>query len=399
MKPVVVDFSSLLPSGMRERRDRSSSKTFRELACMKSVQDLIKSISTSLKDGSLRGFAKRRAEAEFLLAAALRLEKQFGGNVEKIGGVDLNVRVLKYTASKKSCGVGRVYASAIQKNKKNGKLVKDLQIGLVEPRRGDISHPPNLSLQGMPGALRKAACGGFARDFDFVNCHFQLCVQLANVFKGIKSCSMSNVSIYINNRTQVIQDVSEFYGLRSDASTFLGFRKELVKKLFLQIMFGGSVSSWASLHASKGMSMHSPFVLSVQRELKDLRSAVEKSPEFSPLWKALFASKREERKAATAYKQSVHAISCSVFSLILQTIEHDHMSLLASVFETSGVEVISLQYDGILVEAGGILNFEPIVQRAIAEIFEQTGFKVEIIEKPMMGLNKSSPMLLRSGDM
>ena len=118
MKPVVVDFSSLLPSGMRERRDRSSSKTFRELACMKSVQDLIKSISTSLKDGSLRGFAKRRAEAEFLLAAAFRLEKQFGGNVEKIGGVDLNVRVLKYTASKKSCGVGRVYASAIQKNKK-----------------------------------------------------------------------------------------------------------------------------------------------------------------------------------------------------------------------------------------------------------------------------------------
>ena len=387
---VSKDVSIFLPAKMKERQQAQKLVYTEITAVPECLLEHAKKIQILMASDEYQfGPTKIVKEIEYIL----RVTKYWASKVVtsgawvrthiQVAGVKTPVmkRAVTYAPGKNSAEIGRYYASS--SCRANG---KKMQIESCSGR--EKGNSMRLSVQGASAKLKQLLLGDFCQDFDFVNCHWIIASQMTSVYPGIKSVQMPNLQLYIKKRDQIIEEVADFYELATDGDTFTGFRKDMIKSLFLQLMYGGELTSWEKkAGCTSSSSKNNPFVVAVSREIEALKSAVFASAEWQPLASRLIQEISLQRagQETPQWKRDKKRIENSAFSRILQAIEADHLGIFAKVLTSNGVRVCSLVYDGLIALKTPKVNTELLLRSCEQEIFLQTGFKIQILEKPLYG--------------
>ena len=255
----------------------------------------------------------------------------------------------------------------------------------------------SYGMQGCPRALRAALVGRMCRDIDIKNAHPQLASQLMErCLAGKSPCNPAELTFfsdYVRNRDTPngwIERIGEAHDLGSDPEV----RKECVKQLMCRLMFGGSYKAWMReplgsstvARCPKGPPMTA--LIEVERELATLRQVVFESDEWG-------AFERRERRRLRGRGHDETKISRTIFSTIMQTLENDILEIMVEVLHGAGWKTTTLIFDGCHVLDNVEGDLDTALRRVEAEVHQRTGFRIELVEKPLFGLHTDPINLTR----
>lgn len=197
-------------------------------------------------------------------------------------------------------------------------------------------------------------------DIDMVNCHPRFALQFAQ--KHGLPCSA--ITDYVENRDKHLEEMA--------ASTKVP--KKDVKQLFISIIYGASVTKWWKEHGLEHLSIPS-FLTNYGRQVRGIMDKIcEDRPEFLAQAKRL---KEEGKDISDDLKASA---TCSFF----MDIERRCVTAIVKKAMEEGYTIGSIIYDGFLIEKSGVQVPSTAMLRAWEAVAaEETGYKVELIMKPM----------------
>ena len=176
----------------------------------------------------------------------------------------------------------------------------------------------------------------------------------------------------------------------------------MVKELILRVLNGGLIATWEKETGVRDRDgpRNNPFIVALAKELEHLRNALFRSDSWGATCRHLMERQRERRDdpSVPEFRKTDDALATSAFSLVLQTIEHDILMAALASFRKSGLVPTAIIFDGAtLLDCG---QSAAALARAITDaencVRETTGFRVEIVEKPLFGLGADPLRLLRS---
>lgn len=196
-----------------------------------------------------------------------------------------------------------------------------------------------VGLERLEKEARGTLCKDYYHDIDIVNCHPVLLVQYA---KRNYNRDMPHWTYYIQHREEVLNALSE--------------SRQEAKEMIIKVMYGGKTDH--------------PELVEMASELNKLTKFMAAQQEHQELFDEC---KKEDNRYAT------------FLSYVLQTEEVKCMLAMKGSFESQGWSVDVLAYDGVMIRIRQDVKLdENILSEAEEAILTATGYKVSVIEKPMM---------------
>lgn len=413
-------FSSL-PPDMYARRLRSHRKCFVECIDVERSYQLLRELNVARADKSLP--EPHRREAQYLynhLTSWMKLLHDEGllrnASLPRSCGetVASTIVMSREYAYFSRGGGGRRYTTITRPKRGRGGRVLGYYDERVEGNaRVQVAslreEKRYFGLQGCPKALRAQLCGAFAHDVDMRSAHPTIAQQLRqhlldtetdeDVLTKLKAATLTHFDDYVQNRDTPhsgwIDRMSNHHAIEG----LYEQRKDCIKRLFCRLMFGGSYRKWMTLPYGKDpdrLPASTPLsgVLAMESELKKLRTAVFASTR----WRRFVAAERERlRYEATRWGKRFDnfAADRSIFSRIMQSIEDDILEILVTSLQRDGWVISTLIFDGCHVLHRPDASLEEALARAMVRITKETGFEIELVEKPLFGKHEDAVELSR----
>lgn len=321
---------------------------------------------------------------------------------------DLNKLISQYPNQAKRITYLRNYLAAIDRiyahariDGPNGHLARPLQCVYTCVRSGRMycmthrfpafkvsDQPRYICAQGMPSVLRPYLMRKWVHDIDIVNCHVTLMYQLGKFYhlwpehagRHVEPLRLRVLGELNDRRADFIEQVANCHSIDEDAHHYPGYRKEMVKPLFLRIMYGGSYDAWIRDNALYGPKCQK--VVALEQEMSALRKAIVSSFRFHALVTA-------ERIVQEKRQRSTIAIERGIFSKIAQHLECIVLMAMCRYFCSNGWRIHSLIYDGLTVEHRPDVLIDT---KAIEwHIERETQFVVSITEKALFSDVRPNP--------
>jgi hypothetical protein len=230
---------------------------------------------------------------------------------------------VKVNYKQKVKGVGRYYATVANKN--GGYCV---------------------SLQGMDKCVRNALASSIYHDIDIKNCHASLLEEVARKLKN--PIDTPNLTYYNEHREECVSQLPDG------------------KNLMQRLVYGGSIEQWRCDTNYEG---------DVPKIYKDVQN------EVRLITTTLLLENPDYKKIVKEVKKTENVKDSQVLSYFLSTIESEIVKDMMNRFEELGWMVGAYIYDGFLIERKE--GMEPPIKEVAEFITEETGFLIELTEKPM----------------
>lgn len=211
-----------------------------------------------------------------------------------------------------------------------------------------------LHLQNTSRIVRNAALDGLY-DYDISNCHFSIMYQLCER-QGV---ILNNVRHYMNNKSQIRKDISEYVGVEEDK----------IKKALISLMYGAILSSspCSSIPDTIGKEQvdkfikHS-FVNGLYNELKKNKKVL------------ISNAKKNGQNYLNAMNKStnINEKKSSILSHLIQGVE---ASILNIIGEIHGDNIVLLQHDGWVSK----IKIDKV--KLMQNIYDRSGFNIMIEEE------------------
>lgn len=199
-----------------------------------------------------------------------------------------------------------------------------------------------VGLERLEKEARGTLCKEFYYDIDIVNCHPVLLVQYA---KNKYNYALPLLAHYVEHRDEVLAKLSE--------------SRDEAKEMVIKILYGGKTDNYHLLPIACELQKFTRF-LTEQGEHKELFEEC----------------KKEDNRYA------------SFLSHLLQTEEVACMLAMKDCFENQGWSVDVLAYDGVMVRIRQDADLtEELLHKVEEDILENTGYKVAVVEKPMISFD------------
>lgn len=196
-----------------------------------------------------------------------------------------------------------------------------------------------IGLERLEKEARGTLCKEFYYDIDIVNCHPVLLVQYA---KNKYNYDLPLLAHYVEHRDDMLAKLSE--------------NRDEAKEMVIKILYGGKTDNYHLLPIACELQKFTRF-LTEQEDHKELFEEC----------------KKEDNRYA------------SFLSHLLQTEEVACMLAMKDSFENQGWSVDVLAYDGVMVRIRQDATLtKEVLYRIEKGILEDTGYKVAVVEKPMM---------------
>lgn len=246
-------------------------------------------------------------------------------------------------------------------------LIKDGKANIIynkakQMKFGRVSPNKSLGLFSLRREIRHTLAREIFIDIDIENCHPVLLLQICKA-NGIK---VKYLKRYVDNRAEVLDEIQ----------TAFGCDREAAKKLFITLLYFGSVESWATnnginLSDNDGLS----FVDKFKDEIKTIGKLIEsKNTELS--------KQIEKRKTEQNIKQFNK--TGSVCSYFLQEYENQILETIYNYCVENGYiknSVAVLCADGLMIEKQ---YYKPELLNVFNNIIkEKLGFDLKFTEKPL----------------
>ena len=378
-----------LPGALQQRRNRRTNTSFEEFIDVDGLKTAVEELKRRSDEPDTEVTAQQRLEAKYLLKYAEEYTKltllsshaSLSGRIPRVGqgGVEVWGRLFTYHSRQ---GAGRRYTTI-------ERLGRGLQRGQYGSQRDGTNKWRAYGQQGCPKALRSRFVGRFCHDVDIKNCHPVIAVQLPSklTLPASYGCvELPHFADYAEHRDRWIDDIATLHEIAEHTE---GQRKELVKNLFVRLMYGGQYEAWSRTKLKRPLQHRHSGVDHVCDELVKLREAVFASEEWGG-----FAAAELERQAAKG--KDSEACKRSTFSVILQTIEDDILQVIVNAFQDLGWKTTTLIYDGMHVLDDPSLELTDALRHAERRVRAVTGYNIELTEKPLFGLHERPIELTRA---
>jgi hypothetical protein len=157
-----------------------------------------------------------------------------------------------------------------------------------------------------------------------------------------------------------------------------GVNRDAAKELFLRLLYGGKSAAWVRDNAVSPISPLPVFVLQFEAELDAAAQFVFAHNEFSTV-RTLACEASDESSSS----HSSNPVS-RCLSIVLQSVEFAVVSAMCAFFQSAGWRVGVQVFDGVQVYAKEDITMSENVMRICEQaVFQTTGWKIELEEKPM----------------
>lgn len=269
----------------------------------------------------------------------------------------------------------------------------------------------SVCIQAAPREVRPFLCCRWAHDFDMANAQPEMLRQMAGQLKwsdGRASPNMPEMEKWCADRPEYIQHVADLHRLPTDAQRHYEYRKDTVKELMIRLMFGGKYESWikdicTEFGRPRAAEPRAARVVALQQELLELRAAV-----FASIAWAGFCAQDRARLVKEGKKKDADAVDRAVFARIAQKTENDVLTVMRAFLKERGWTVLTLCFDGVCstlklrdlsffclnltlcaIDSRAQLVVMHRPERELelaamnARIEKDTGYQIEIVEKPL----------------
>jgi hypothetical protein len=328
---------------------------------------------------------KQRERGEMFLQFLYIMERESGEETEGPLGYRVKPLVCKYKARNDG---GRLYAT-----------------GGETLQKFDGGYAKTCSIQGVPREIRPFLCCRWSHDYDMQNAQPEMLRQMSKILSWTDDRAPPELPVmeeWCAKRKEFIQYVADLHKLPTDDQKWEDYRKDMVKRCVISLMFGGQYSTWRK-----------EVCLDLGRRLEDepvCQKLVQMEEELAQLRLATFASLehrefyerdskrliREGKKKGKDGKPDMAAIERSVFARIAQREENRVLDIMRAFMAMEGFVVLSLCFDGLMVKHRR--DKKPDLQKLNAMIYEKTkvqkrnketgdvysvGYTLKVEEKPM----------------
>lgn len=292
------------------------------------------------------------------------LDKECGPEVDGPLGLPARPLLCKYRARNDG---GRVYPTEMP-------MLEDAQ----------KSKQRSVCIQGMPRELRPFMCCRWGHDYDMKNAQPEMLRQMAALLTWADDRAppeLPELNKWCDDRDGYIQNVCDFHGLPTDEERQPDYRKDTIKTLVISMIFGGDYESWlrdvcAEFRRSYNNEQRCGCIQRLQKELNELRTAVFASKKWIP-----FVEKDRARLLREGKKKDADAVDRSVFARIAQKTENEVLSVMRFFLRENGWTVLTLCFDGLIVKERPTRTLDLAAMNA--RITQDTGFEIQIVEKPL----------------
>ena len=211
-----------------------------------------------------------------------------------------------------------------------------------------------LGLQSFPKKIRHTLVHDTHIDLDIVNCHLVLLLQYCQKNRIVCNCVLD----YVVHREERLEELVDLFDTT----------REVIKEAILVSMYGGKINETM---ASNGFDVSIPY----PKWFDDLNA------EFAEVIKIVAKMNDEVMKLVEKKKdKTFRTLEASTVSYVLGDIEDKLIIHARNKLKEMGYKVDSLCFDGLLVFFNGVFDKFKVLEDYCEE---QTGYKVNWIEKPM----------------
>lgn len=241
-----------------------------------------------------------------------------------------------------------------------------------------------VCIQAAPREVRPFMCCRWAHDYDMKNAQPEMLRQMAAQLSwtdGRIAERMPELSKWCADRDEYIEHVSAVHDLPTDAQRHFEYRKDMIKTLMIRLMFGGRYESWikdvcTEFKRSTAEEPRCNRIELLAAELLQLRTDVFASQQWVG-----FVEKDRARLRKEGKKKDEDAIDRAVFARIAQKTENDVLTVMRTFLRENGWKTLTLCFDGIMCTHRPQRTLDLAAMNA--RILKDTGFKLEIVEKPL----------------
>ena len=282
---------------------------------------------------------KQRERGQMFLQFLDTMERESGEETEGPLGYRVKPLVCKYKARNDG---GRLYATG-------GATIKEFGGGYAY----------TCCIQGVPREIRPFLCCRWCHDYDMSNAQPEMLRQMSKLLTwkdDREPPELPMMEEWCANRKQFIQEVADLHRLPTDDQKWEDYRKDMVKRCVISLMFGGQYATWRrEVCRDLGRKMDDEPVceklVQMEEELAKLRVATFASREHGKFYEV--DSQRlikEGKKTGKDGKVDMAAVERSVFARIAQREENRVLDIMRAFMLAWGFVVLSLCFDGLIVK-------------------------------------------------
>ena len=339
-------------------------------------------INNLLKNADLP--QKQRERGEMFLQFLTTLEKESGDEIEGPLGYRVKPLICKYKARNNG---GRLYATG-------GATIQEFGGGYAY----------TCCIQGVPREIRPFLCCRWSHDYDMKNAQPEMLRQMSKLLEWREKRSPPDLPMmeeWCADRPGFIHHVANLHRLPTDAEKWEDYRKDMVKRAVISLMFGGQYETWRKeVCKDLGRKLKDEPVceklVSMEKELEELRKATFTSIQHKKFYEEdMQRLKKEGKKVDREGNTDMAAIERSIFARIAQREENRILDIMREFMKKEGFEVLSLCFDGLMVKHRR--DKSPDLKKLNDMIYEKTkvqredkegqlhyvGYRLQVEEKPM----------------
>jgi P4 family phage/plasmid primase-like protien len=213
----------------------------------------------------------------------------------------------------------------------------------------------SISLQGLPKKIRHTISNQYYYDIDIKNCHPVILVWYCQN-KGIKCDSIKH---YINNRDDVLKNVSENFDVSID----------IAKKNILSIMNGGNGSDLIEY------KFEPEWFYEYCDEIKNIHMLISNlNPDF-------------KKEVIKSKGKNYYNIDGCVVNKVLCYYENLILNSMITFCKNNKVSIGALCFDGLMISKNlfqkNVLNLKSFIKEMVLYIKQKNNIDIDIVEKPM----------------
>ena len=279
--------------------------------------------------------------------------------------------------------------------------------------RRTASYP---SQQGCPSGLKKVLVGRTYHDVDIVACHPTLHLQVASKM-NVEPSKIALLVEYVNdchlfdnkNGIPMLVRIGQFYGVPADTCKYAALR----------VLNGGSIMAWIrDAKCTRNTNREQTDLRELQRiatlvrevffempqfkeQVQVLRSQLENSTQckvdqaiaqLSNAKKSRCVAKAAEKTLNNAlHKASPTAIDRSIFALCVFELEDMILAKIDEHLRSTGWNVGSLVFDGLLVEHRPGVDLAEALRGAEKAVMTTLAYNIKLVEKPLFEARSDLP--------
>lgn len=221
-----------------------------------------------------------------------------------------------------------------------------------------VSKKSHASLQNCYGRVRRLIVNGKLVAIDLTNAHLEICKNLAK-FLGIPTDKYDILNYYCDNRNQVLNDIMKVYDCDRDVA----------KRYFIIILFGGSYDSWIINNNLLSKSqLKTEFMMKFEFAFDIIKQELNKLDVFNG-----FKVLEKEINKKKNFK-----IERTALAILLQEIESKILMVMYQYLESKGCIIRIPIHDGIWFEdVKGVCNAD-FLKEVGDEIFNKLGLIIPL---------------------